>query len=509
MNSASRSLPVRSWVVSALTMAPMIGALLSCGGTPAIAAPFEQVDVDQSKFIAIAAPVGNSNNYQLLILEQVAESRPCWKVEGSQPAIVDPLLLQFDFTGICSRSTDSNGYSVRLAGEDYALQYSLRVQHQENDLLLLAMPFRGKEAPTLVVGRAHGVAPGFIRLDLDPGWRFTKRSFNGQRLGHIYLTHDRSLQDLAQLAAPLPPSPPPTRQRQTPMVFAALPTPPEPEIPLAMPAAPTAPSTPIMAAREVDQPIIIPVPPPESSPAAPVNTSIRNRINPSAIAPPSQRQGTPPNPLPMATPATDQPIIIPVPPPESGPVAAANTGIGGPLTPRPIAPPSQRGSVPLNSRSPMPAPPPSTPTAATPPDANAALIATANLPTVRIAPTPGSVPPPLASRSGSAAAEAATTLSTPPLPPPTARPPAPSRSASPPPSAVTATGFAYRLVAYADTPQAQAAVRSLIPDAFRVMYNGRVVWQAGLFRSHEIDQARSLQQQLRQVNIQTVLLTAQ
>ncbi|UZQ53617.1 DUF3747 domain-containing protein [Trichothermofontia sichuanensis B231] len=508
MNSASRSLPVRSWVVSVLTMAPMVGALLSYGGTPAIAAPFEQVDVDQSRFIAIAAPVGNSNNYQLLILEQVAESRPCWQVEGSQPAIVDPLLLQFDFTGICGRSTDSNGYSVRLAGEDYALQYSLRVQRQENDLLLLAIPFRRQDAPTLVVGRTHGIAPGFMRLDLDPGWRFTKRSFNGQRLGHIYLTHDRSLQELAQLAAPLPPSPPPTRQQQTPMVSAALPTPPAPEIPAAMPATPTAPSTPVTAAREVDQPIIIPVPPPASSPTAPVNTSIRNRINPSAIVPPSQRPVASPPPLPMTTPATDQPIIIPVPPPESGPVAAANTGIGGPLIPRPIAPPRQRESTPRNSRSPMPAPP-STPTAATPPNANAALIATANLPTVRIAPTPGSVPPPLASRSGSAAAEAATTLSTPPLPPPTPRPPAPTRSASPPPSAVTATGFAYRLVAYADTSQAQAAVRSLIPDAFRVMYNGRVVWQAGLFRAHEIDQARSLQQQLRQMNIQTVLLTAQ
>lgn len=508
MNSASRSLPILPWLTSALTTVPIIGALLSYGGMPAIAAPFEQVDVDQSRFIAIAAPVGNSNNYQLLILEQVADTRPCWQVEGSQPAIVDPLLLQFDFTGICGRSTDSNGYSVRLAGEDYALQYSLRVQRQENELLLLAIPFRGQGAPTLVVGRTHGIAPGFMRLDLEPGWRFTKRSFNGQRLGHIYLTHDRSLQELAQLAAPLPPSPPPTRQRQTPMVSAALPTPPAPEIPTATPAAPTAPSTPVIAAHEVDQPIIIPVPPPESGPTAPANISIRNRINPSAIAPRSQRPVASPNPLPRATPAADQPIIIPVPPPESGPVAAANTGIGGPLTPTPIAPPSQRGSTPRHNRSPIPAPS-SIPTAATPPDANAALIATANLPTVRIAPTPGSVPPPLASRSASAAAEAATTLSTPPLPPPSARPPAPSRRASPPPSAVTATGFAYRLVAYADTPQAQATVRSLIPDAFRVMYNGRVVWQAGLFRSHEIDQARLLQQQLRQMNIQTVLLTAQ
>jgi len=65
------------------------------------------------------------------------------------------------------------------------------------------------------------------------------------------------------------------------------------------------------------------------------------------------------------------------------------------------------------------------------------------------------------------------------------------------------------LIVYADTAQAQATVRSLIPDAFRVMYNGQVVLQAGLFRSYELDQARALQYQLRQRDLQAVLLTAQ
>ncbi|WP_448563436.1 DUF3747 domain-containing protein, partial [Trichothermofontia sp.] len=324
MNSASRSSPVPSWLTSVL-----LGVLMGNVAAPAIAATFEQVDVDQSKFIAIAAPVGNSQTYQLLILEQVADSRPCWQTEGSQPVIVDPLLLQFDFTGICSRSTDSNGYSVRLAGEDYGLQYSLRVQRQDTDLLLLAIPFRGKEAPTLVVGRAHGLASGFLRLDLEPGWRFAKRSFNGQRLGHIYLTHDRPLQEFAQQAAPLTPTSPPASPPQTPTPLATIP---------------------VMTTK-------------------PGNAAV-------ALGSPA-----------MAFNETDQPIIIPVPPPETGPIAAANTGMGGPLSPNRLIPANVPPSTPVTT----------VPTAPAPPDtANATLIATANLPTVRIAPTPSPVPPRLA-----------------------------------------------------------------------------------------------------------------
>jgi len=534
MNSASCFSPVLSCVATVL-----LSGVLGPWAAPAFAASFEQTEVDQSKLIAIAAPVGN-HGYQLLILEQVTDSRLCWQVQGSQPAIVDPLLLQFDFTGICSRSTDSNGYSVRLAGEDYGLQYSLRVQQRGQDLVLVATPFRDKGAPELEIGRAHGVGTGFVRLDLDPGWRFTKRAFGGKTLGHIYLTRDQSLQEVAQLAPPASPVaaavPEPIAPIVSPIapnsthtaVAATLPTP----LPAAIPtvvtpiaAAPigtvptmTAPVVPRPVAESpVERPVERPVEPsvtlavPPPTPAAPTTAA------PSALqeilaaraaikaarsgATPAQPGGTAPTggAAEMALSEADQPIIIPVPPPESGPMAPGysqplNTGLGGPVTPRQAA-----TAIPRPLATPT-TPPPTT--AAPPPTQGvpeaAALIATANLPTVRIAPTAGSVPP-LAS------------------PPPTPAPPAPpAPPVNPPPSPATlpagpvaATGFAYRLIVYADTAQAQATVRSLIPDAFRVMYNGQVVLQAGLFRSYELDQARALQYQLRQRDLQAVLLTAQ
>ena len=28
------------------------------------------------------------------------------------------------------------------------------------------------------------------KISLDPGWRFTKRTYQGRELGHVYLTYD-------------------------------------------------------------------------------------------------------------------------------------------------------------------------------------------------------------------------------------------------------------------------------------------------------------------------------
>lgn len=203
---------------------------------------------------------------------------------------------------------------------------------------------------------------------------------------------------------------------------------------------------------------------------------------------------------------TDQPIIIPVPPPESGPIAPSipsplSTGLGGPVATRQTALANSQPAVPTTIAQPLPAP-----TSA--PTPGAAPLAAANLPTVRVAPTPGGVPP-LATASPAATVAPNPAMTAPSATSIPSRPPVSAPPVSTPLGPVTAAGFAYRLIAYADTVQAQNAVRSLVPDAFRVMYNGQVVWQAGLFRAHEINQARSLQQQLQQMNIQAVLLTAQ
>ncbi len=161
-------------------------------GNPAKAATFGQQEVEQDKFIAVASPYGN-NKHQLLIIEQVSPKRQCWSESGSNPVTVDPLLLQFDFSGICGRSTDANGYSIRMEEQDLGLQYLLRIVERDGELLLVGSSRTDRTAPDILIGRTRGLANGFAKIFLEPGWRFTKRSYEGKTLGHVYLTNNLSL----------------------------------------------------------------------------------------------------------------------------------------------------------------------------------------------------------------------------------------------------------------------------------------------------------------------------
>lgn len=159
--------------------------------SPARASTFEQQEVDQSKFIALAVSrVGSTP--QLIVLEQIASNKACWKESGSNPVNVEPLLLNFDFTGICGRSTDSNGYSIRMANQDLALFYSLSIVRRDGQLVLIGTSNTNRNAPAIVIGRTHGISSGVNKIVMEPGWRFTKRTFNGQSLDHVYLTNDKA-----------------------------------------------------------------------------------------------------------------------------------------------------------------------------------------------------------------------------------------------------------------------------------------------------------------------------
>lgn len=175
---------------------------------PTSAFVFEQQEVDQSKFIAVASPFSNGTAHQLLIIEQVRDTRPCWSEAGSNPIIVNPLLTTFDFSGICGRSTDSNGYSIRANGQDFGLDYSLRIVNRNGDLQLIGAP-RDRSQPELLVGRAFGTTTGFARLTLMPGWRFTRRMSEGRPLGHIYLTYEGQFPPPDPGVVTPPPAPPP------------------------------------------------------------------------------------------------------------------------------------------------------------------------------------------------------------------------------------------------------------------------------------------------------------
>ncbi|MFN5515467.1 MAG: DUF3747 domain-containing protein, partial [Cyanobacteriota bacterium] len=148
--------------------------------------PFTETAINPVEVIAVARPYGvETTKYDLLVLQQIPNKRQCWQTSGAAPVLVDPLLLNFDFTGICSRATDSNGYSVRIDGQDYGLDYLLRVVPRGNELALVATA-RARQAPELLIGRTQGMAQGFMQIQLEPGWQLTKRTFNGKQLGHFY-----------------------------------------------------------------------------------------------------------------------------------------------------------------------------------------------------------------------------------------------------------------------------------------------------------------------------------
>jgi hypothetical protein len=155
------------------------------GPAPAPGQQFGQVNIDPAKVIVVA-PAKLTSGVQ--VFEQIGRARPCWATTGSSPAVVDYLLLKFDFTGICARALDSNGRGVRVAGADQSGRLTLR--SEAGDVLLAWASPKGD----VVVGRTHGAAPGQpLQVLLEPGWRMTHRTYGGKTLGYFYFTHDAPL----------------------------------------------------------------------------------------------------------------------------------------------------------------------------------------------------------------------------------------------------------------------------------------------------------------------------
>ncbi len=170
------------------TFAALAGsAILTLGAIgSAKAFTFDETEISQDRVIVIAQP-RPFGGYQLLILEQVSDKRQCWSESGSNPVKVDPLLVTFDFTGNCGRATDSNGFSIRMAGTDLALKYTLTLETVDGNVLLMGTPvdYQGK---SVIIGRTNGDVNEFMKITLDPAWRLSKRAYQGRTLGHFYFT---------------------------------------------------------------------------------------------------------------------------------------------------------------------------------------------------------------------------------------------------------------------------------------------------------------------------------
>ena len=160
---------------------------------------FDEKEMTQDRIIAIAAPY--RHGYNLVTIEQLPGKAQCWSEQGIAPVTVDALLMNFDFSGHCLRATDSNGYSVRLGGEERGSDYLLEIVEQDNELVLVATQ-RDPHEPPLIIGRTHGRHAGIMKIFLDPGWRFTKRSYQGKELSHFYFSDGAALANTVPQSTP-------------------------------------------------------------------------------------------------------------------------------------------------------------------------------------------------------------------------------------------------------------------------------------------------------------------
>jgi hypothetical protein len=368
--------------------------------SPSPAFTFGQQEIDQKQIIAIARPYGD-NQYDLLILQQIPGKQQCWSESGSNPVIVEPLLLNFDFTGICERSTDSNGYSIRIDGQDYGLDYLLRIVQRNGELVLVGTHRTDSRQPEIVVGRTHGLGAGFLKISLLPGWQFTKRTYEGQVLSHVYLTGERSaLQPLDNSAE----------------------TATAPEMP---------PGEDSLAPTDAIQELTF---------TAGESSSPPPSVSPSPTPPPPPTSPTPsasPTPATPTLPSFSQ--LPPLPPPKP----AVNSEV-------------------------VPPPPPNA-------TANANRQGLSDVLSVQPRPLPGS------SSNGSS------------------RPDSLAVPAAPLPS-----GGGYRVMVAARDRNQQSQVRSLYPDAFPTNYNGRSLWQVGVFSSR--DNADSALQSLETLGLEGLVI---
>ena len=185
---------LRSLILSGIMV--MTGPLLPHASTAK--SLFESKPLLQDQFIVLGRPIGDSQ-WTLLVLEQIKPEPRCWvqRTDG----LIDPSLNRFNFTGICGRYIDSNGYSLRSGGEDQGSRVRLRLRQQAGELLLETSPWQ--HPSSVVIGQAPiplRDPNGFIRIRLNPGWRLERRVYLGKPLGHLYFAHPEAWDRLVSQA---------------------------------------------------------------------------------------------------------------------------------------------------------------------------------------------------------------------------------------------------------------------------------------------------------------------
>lgn len=189
---------------------------------PVTATEFNEFAVDQSQFIAVAVPY-NYRRYKLAIIEQIPGQPACWNESGGNPTTVNLLLLNFDHTTSCRKAVDSNGYSLRVNGKDDKVEYTLNLVESNGQLQLVA-DHQDPNLPNIIMGRTSGLVEAPMKIQLESGWQFTKRLYQGSAIQHIYMSNNPNPQVLDNVATiPAPNNTVPTAPVQTAPVQTATP----------------------------------------------------------------------------------------------------------------------------------------------------------------------------------------------------------------------------------------------------------------------------------------------
>ena len=184
------------------------------------AMPFGSEPVAQDRVIALAQPLSN-DRWTLIVLEQREPAPPCWRRNANGSVFTYEMHLP---ESICGRYLSGSSYSLRAGGQDLRQPWRLRVEHSNGQLQLLASD--GKQAEPIVIGSGQAAGPALVELRLQNNWAFERRTFEGQNLGHLYVSHSNPLPVLlaearngggippllARLPAPPPPLAPEPRR---------------------------------------------------------------------------------------------------------------------------------------------------------------------------------------------------------------------------------------------------------------------------------------------------------
>ena len=155
---------------------------------------FDSKPLQQKRFAVLAQPVGASD-WKLLVLEQIKPRPLCWTPRPD--GLMEPTLNSFNFSGICSRYLDSNGYSLRTGDRDLSSRFRLRLVQNDNTLQLQVID--PTQAAPILVGRAPIPGRdrnGFVRIKLDRGWTLERRVYQGRTLSHVYFAHPEPVNSL-------------------------------------------------------------------------------------------------------------------------------------------------------------------------------------------------------------------------------------------------------------------------------------------------------------------------